>query len=229
VQRTKMSASKILVVMVSAGLIAGCQAADGTMQAPDTAAVSSIMKGLGAVDPNEKPIDYKPRAPLAMPADKTALPAPETRTAGTGSQDWPASGKNPEIEELRELYANANRTNNTLSPEQMRGFTLTGTSQTLGTNQTSRQRELASGAPMTPEELRNGGHGLSDGQEQAPVERLQRRYLTEPPTAYNQPSASAPFPADVKAAERQRVRDSEDPMSGALVDMRCLEAGRSDC
>ncbi|GGB52603.1 hypothetical protein GCM10011316_25800 [Roseibium aquae] len=227
-QRTKSIASKIVLLTLAGGLLAACQAADGTMQAPDTAAVNRIMQGLGAIDPNEKPIDYKPRAPLAMPADKSNLPPPETQTAGAGSENWPNAGKNPEIEELRALYANANRSNQPLSPEQMRGFTLTGVDRPSD-RQTQRQRELADGAHMTPEELQGRGHSLSSGEAETPTARLQRRYLTEPPTAYNEPSANAPFPTDVKAAEKQRMKDAEDPMSGALIDMRCLEAGRSDC
>ena len=72
--RTLVGFVKNSAVLVLLAGLAACQAADGTSQAPDVALVDTVMKGLGAVDPNEKQIEYKPRGPLAMPAEPTATP-----------------------------------------------------------------------------------------------------------------------------------------------------------
>ncbi|MTI00621.1 hypothetical protein [Roseibium sp. RKSG952] len=214
-----------------AGLIAlgACQAADGTNQAPDVALVNSVMSGLGAVDPNEKPIEYKPRAPLAMPSNPGSLPQPETQTAGRASENWPQNEKNQDLEDIKALYAGAGTMRNEpLTPEQMRGIKIEG----APAQQASASRgsdEFITGKKMTPEQLRQQGEAataLSRDSTIATQNQLpRRRYLTDPPTEYSVPSPDAPMPEVVKV-DQEKVRDEYD---SAPLDMRCLEDGGGHC
>ncbi|MBO6755208.1 MAG: hypothetical protein JJ902_02700 [Roseibium sp.] len=228
---------KGLGVVMACAALAACQAADGTTQAPDTALVGAIMSGLGAQDPNVKPIEYRARAPLAMPASMDALPAPETELAGARSEAWPENERNPELEQVRALYADPEnvRNENTdiprrrLSPDQMRGIRIIGVTDQRRPRTAAQQREdeLIGGAAMTPTEL-NAPTPFGGAEEEKPPATvvLQRRYLTEPPNTYNQPSPDAPLPEIIKTEER-KVRDEYD--GDQKVDMRCLEETGGDC
>ena len=59
--------------------------------------IRGIMHGIGAVDGNEKGIDYRERSPLVVPP-KLNLPPPETTTSAAPAPNWP---KDPEVEERR--------------------------------------------------------------------------------------------------------------------------------
>lgn len=220
-----MKSIKNCVLLLSCLGLAACQAADGTSQAPDIALVNGLMSGLGAVDPNEKPIDYKPRAPLAMPAKMDALPQPETEVAANNSGNWPTKEGNREFEELKEVYAKSNGTER-LTPDQMRGFTISNVdSRERRTAQDAREAELGEGAVMTRQELASG-HRSNVTEETVSIEsRLQRKYLTEPPTAYNEPSAAAPVPEIVRVEKTKE----ESALDNSLVDMRCLEETGGSC
>ncbi|WP_417685524.1 hypothetical protein [Roseibium sp.] len=228
--RTVISNIRLIIMSVLAGaVLAGCQAADGTSQAPDTALVASLMSGLGAVDPNAKPIDYKPRAPLAMPANKSALPAPETQVAGSQSEAWPKKQNNKDLEEVRAIYASAGgRHPERLTPEQMRGINIQS-NRPRDIAAEKREQELAEGERMTNAELKAQSVSANDLTKQANALTINslpaRRYLTDPPTEYSIPSADAPMPEIVKE-KRDAFRDEYD---SAPLDMRCLEETGGDC
>ncbi|MTI43380.1 hypothetical protein JM93_02147 [Roseibium hamelinense] len=214
------------------GLIAlgACQAADGTSQAPDTALVNSVMSGLGAVDPKAKPIEYKPRAPLAMPSNPTALPSPETQVAGRSSENWPENEVNQDLEDIRALYAQGGRDRNApLTPEQMRGIDIRGAPTVQATAADARANRLITGERMTNEELREQGNAANALQQENLVatqnQLPQRRYLTDPPTEYSVPSPNAPMPQVVEV-KTERPRDEYD---SAPLDMRCVERGGGHC
>lgn len=224
--RTDTKIIKNLFVMLAVLGLAGCQAADGTSQAPDTALVKSLMTGLGAVDPNEKPIEYKPRAPLAMPSKMDSLPAPDTAVAANEKTNWPTKEVNKEFEQLKKVYATSGTGSDKLTPEQMRGFTIKGTSPKQDTALSRRQAELGTGELMTREELANGHRQVSADTTINVEQRLERKYLTEPPAAYNAPAANAPVPTIVNV-KTERKRDISE--GSALLDMRCLEETGGEC
>lgn len=221
-------ASKGLAIAAIAALGA-CQAADGTTQAPDTALVQSLMSGLGAVDPNAQSIDYKPRAPLAMPAQNGQLPAPAAQTAGTNAENWPTQANNEELDRLREQFAveydqDGNPVQRT--PQQMRGFRIVGGN--AGPTEEERERarrniELLHGDTYTAEEFAASKDRYEqftvNKSEETAEEALQRKYLIDPPIAYNTPSPNAEMPSVVDT--RNNRRSGFDDMS-EKVDMRCL-------
>lgn len=231
--RTKNGLVKNLAVLAALLGLAACQAADGTTQAPDTALVSTIMKGLGAVDPDEKPIDYKPRAPLAMPSKTESLPEPETNVAGVNSPDWPKQQESEELRELKALYAGS--ADKRLTPEQMRGFKITGVTGTapLNTEEQRREAEIADGAPLTREEQKAEWERLQKLKAQqaglANNGLTQRRYLTEPPTEYSTPSPDAPLPEVVTKKVERKGRKKDPFDDDQRLDPRCLKGQAEYC
>jgi hypothetical protein len=236
VPRTMVEVAKRSFVLVLLAGLAACQAADGTSQAPDVALVSGLMKGLGAVDPNEKPIDYKPRAPLAMPSEPTKLPEPETDVAGINSEDWPKNQKNEQLTQLEELYASSGKRNSMnsepLTPEQMRGFKITGvTGQPRNLEEERRFSEITEGDKLTRAEQREEWERLQKlKSQQAGIDQsglATRRYLTEPPADFSTPSPDAPMPEIVKKKDRKPM--NYDPYSSEPIDPRCLEGNDRYC
>lgn len=223
------------VLAILAGL-AACQAADGTSQAPDVALVNSVMKGLGAVDPNEKPIDYKPRAPLAMPSEPDKLPEPETNVAGTNSENWPKQQQNQQLTEIEELYASSGKAGSMnsepLTPAQMRGFKITGvTGQGRDLATERRDDELTDGDTLTRAEQSEEWERLQKLKSQkAGIDQsglATRRYLTEPPTDYSTPSPDAPMPEVVN--KKAKKASNHDEYSAKPLDPRCLEGESEYC
>ena len=227
-------AKRGLALALLAGL-AACQAADGTSQAPDVAMVDSVMKGLGAVNPNEKPIDYKPRAPLAMPAEPGKLPEPETNVAGANSENWPQQRENQELTDLKAIYASAGKggsmNSEPLTPEQMRGFKITGTPTDRDLVAERRDNEITEGDTLTRAEQRAEWERLQQlKSQQAGVDQnglAQRRFLTEPPTGYSTPSPDAPMPEVVKKNNRKPT--NYDQYDSKPLDPRCLEGQSEFC
>lgn len=226
----------LLVAAVSA--LAACQAADGTTVAPDTALVNNLMAGLGAVDPKAKGIEYKPRAPLAMPAEGGNLPEPETRTAGAGAENWPQQRDDAEINALQARFAESvNHDDNParLRPDQMGGIEVVGVKRTELTPQQKaeleREMEQLDGARLTREELRAATlKGKAGNQDPVASQNaaLERKYLTQPPMAYSTPSAEAPMPmADVKVKKKSTKVQLDHEIS--RIDPRCLEGDASYC
>ncbi|NVK35299.1 MAG: hypothetical protein HWE23_12510 [Rhodobacteraceae bacterium] len=221
-----------LMLFVGAGtLLVACQAADGTSQAPDKALVNAVMTGLGAVDPNEKPIEYKPRAPLAMPANSGALPEPSTQVAGSKSAAWPKSNGNADLNRVKTIYADgSDDPSKRLSTEQMRGLNVS-TNKKRDFENEKRTQEILSGDEMTLEEMAAQSNNPNSPNSAAMLERkreqaLKREYLTQPPTAYSTPSENAPMPTLVETKKGGAKYDKYD---GARLDMKCLEETGGEC
>lgn len=213
-------------VSASALLLAGCQTGsdgftDGTTndEAPDVAMVRSFMEGLGAVDgKTEKKIEYKPRAPLAMPTKMDTLPPPENPDV---IANWPETN-DAELKRVQQAYANDGRGSGHLdgagrsSPQQARGLpSLAKDSSSRNVQQEIKLEDRLENGRMTPAELRTQKVGTVDtsnlmGADGQPV----RRYLIEPPTEYSTPAADAPMAAPKRVDRQPEVSDMEKVMNG---------------
>ena len=223
---------KTLPRFAAIGMIAAlgaCQAADGTNQAPDTALINSLLTGLGAVDPDVKPIEYSPRAPLAMPSEPTALPSPETKVAGANSADWPKEPENVELNKLKAIYAddpNADP-NEPLAPAQTRGFKIRGVdlSKPRDHDADRREDEIREGSPLTAAELNAAANKRRELEPElsSQIENSlsRRNYLIEPPVAYSTPSPDAPLPQAVEVRGKTRI-EPEDAIKQPLTP-HCLQ------
>lgn len=201
------------LVAVLAGFLGACSTGadgynDGTVaEAPDTALVKSILGGLGAVDPSEKPIQYAPRAPLAMPTKLDGdLPPPES--AETAS-NWPQAD-DAELQRVRAAYASSPLPGHRLTPEQLRGFPQLASTSARDAELEKKAQEELDGKRLSPDELtkkrtitKADTAKLFDASGQ-PV----RRYLIEPPVEYSTPAGNAPLVAPEK--EEKPVVDDWD-------------------
>lgn len=221
--------SRPLLVLIAAAGLAACEAPDGTTQAPDTALVAGLMSGLGAVDPSAKPIEYKPRAPLAMPSNMEALPQPETRVAGSGSEAWPKSQQNKDLAEIQQIYKGTDRMHSgVLRPEQMRGINIRNDA-SVDRVAESRDQELISGDKMTPAEMRAQNASANTLSKEAAGAsggaQLKRRYLTDPPSQYSVPTDGSSLP-EIK---EEKKATNFDPYDSRPLDMKCLEETGGAC
>ncbi|MBD8892961.1 hypothetical protein [Roseibium litorale] len=221
--------SRPLLVLIAAAGLAACEAPDGTTQAPDTALVAGLMSGLGAVDPHAKPIEYAPRAPLAMPSNMDSLPQPETRVAGKDSPSWPQSQQNKDLAEIQEIYKGTDRMHSgVLRSEQMRGINIRNDA-SIDRLAESRDQQVISGDKLSPAELRAQNSSANTLSREVAGNSneagIKRRYLTDPPTKYSQSSDGSKLP-EVKEDPKDA---NYDPFDGRPLDMKCLEETGGTC
>lgn len=196
--------------LVLGGLLGACSTgsdgfSDGEIkEAPDKALVRSILGGLGAVDQSEKPIEYLPRAPLAMPANLDGdLPQPEQAQTAA---NWPEKDET-ELKKIQAIYASSPLPGDRLTPEQLRGLPELA-SASRDPAEERKQANEADGERLPVEELtkkrklKKADTASLFGPDGQPI----RRYLIEPPIAYSTPVGDAPLVAPEKVQEAP-VRD----------------------
>jgi hypothetical protein len=156
--------------------------------------IHGIMHGIGAVDGNEKGIDYHERSPLVVPP-KLDLPPPETHAAAP-APNWP---KDPDIEEARkqrraEKKRDKSQEGWALTPEEMKVGTARVKSATTSDQPGNPYNAGGSDDPiLSPSKLGFKGFGnifsSGDKPESAPFPgEPARESLTQPPTGYQTPS-----------------------------------------
>ncbi|AXS39441.1 hypothetical protein D1F64_04500 [Breoghania sp. L-A4] len=175
-------------------------------EAPDVAAVKRVMTGIGLMDPQAQPIDYKPRAPLAVPPSTTTLPDPQADVANAENlpANWPRN-KDAELLALQrsrqatggEALREANRGPDRLSVEELQA----GTRASSRPARTAEQQKAAiqgmkdnPNNRLTPTQLRT--QKLIKPETASllgPDGKPTRRYLVEPPIEYSTPADSAPL------------------------------------
>ena len=199
-----------LLAGIALGL-SGCLSGQGGFygngsDAPDVAAVKRLMAGIGAIDPETKPIDYKPRAPLAVPPSTAALPDPEADVTEAANlpANWPRD-KDAELLALQKsreatgtaALREADRGPGRLSPEEIHsGQSLRSAAAPSAEEQQARLEEMKDNANnrLTPTELRT--LKLNKPQSTALFDangKPVRKYLIEPPVEYSAPAESAPL------------------------------------
>jgi hypothetical protein len=165
----------------------------GTGQAPEMALFREMTGGLLSRD-EEAPIEYQPRAPLVMPPTAEQLPPP-VETAAASDPAWPHDpDQNPSGP--RE-FGDDNPTDDINPDEYRRLRPLAGV---LPNQQQQRPPSEARGRLSENYAL---VHSRRERQafQQALAEaegygRTERRYLTDPPSAYREPAPTAPSSFD---------------------------------
>lgn len=185
-------------LLLLAGLLAGCaSSSDGFVEEgrnDDTVehnAVKSIMQGLGAVDPSERPIDYKPRAPLVVPPS-TTLPAPQT--AGVADPRFPRNPEDVADEQRRAaMKGEAGKDGRIMTPDELAKYSIPGAGKVD-------RYDPNPGRRLSPEELKGQGSTNEDAIKRA-TNPSGRKSLIEPPDSYRKPSPNAPVvPAEEKSS-----------------------------
>jgi hypothetical protein len=190
-ERTFARAALVAPLVVSAIALSGCVSSP-TYGTDKTAAAQLFddVSGAASIMPKRKdPIDYKPRPELVKPApgQKENLPPPQ-QSIETASADWPES---PEARRARiRADATAHQNDPNYQPEAV---------EDVQTDPEAVKKALAESGSShpprwTPED--------SNPQRAAEIQRrlaeqkqgdpTVRKYLSEPPLAYRQPSDAAP-------------------------------------
>ena len=192
------TAPSAFAVVILAALLSGCASStDGFVEegsdtgAVDTNAMKAIMTGLGAIDPHEKPIEFRPRAPLVVPP-KRELRAPVDAAAVTPS-NFP---RNPEdvADERRKaaLENDTGKDGRIMTPEELARYAIPGSGQ-------MRRYEDNPGRRLTPQEMTGQGQVNAEAIKRA-ENPAGRRTLIEPPDAYRKPSPNAPVAAPAETS-----------------------------
>ena len=187
------TAPSAFALVILASLVSGCSSSsDGFVEegsdtgAPDTNLIKGVMTGLGAIDPNEKPLEYKPRAPLVVP------PKRDLRTPVDPSATTPASfPRNPEdvaAEHRKAASENeVGKDGKIMTPDELARYAIPGSGKID-------RYDPNPGRKLSPEEMGGQARVNEDA-----IKRAQnptgRRTLVEPPDAYRKPSANAPVAA----------------------------------
>lgn len=175
--------------LVAALALAGCSTGgyetfsddtDGQPQSVEGSTIKGIMSAVGAIDPQTKPIEFKPRAALVIPP-KRDLKAPEDEDAQLAGRNFP---KNPE--DRRGGQAAGGDSAKVMSLAEQDKFS------NLPKAAAPRQHYPGQdGERMTPQELARG-HGGAGGSGQA-GQVAKRKTLIDPPDTYSKPAPNAPY------------------------------------
>lgn len=165
----------------AAAVLAGCMGSPtyGTGKTAN-AQLMEDLTGVLSINPGnkrEQEIAYKPRSELVRPASTQVLPAPQENLATAGNPAWPESPEQRR-QRIRQEATESGRAH----PE------LAGQSVGPARRGAYEDPEFAANQPMTrsnraevQQRIRQANQGDAN----------QRRYLSEPPTQYRVPSATA--------------------------------------
>lgn len=178
-----------------------------------------IMADIGMMPPSQKPIDYRERAPLAIPKSLD-LPKPEAANAATAGVAWP---KDPDESRRKaaEKKVQPGETNWNgpvligqyeiavpLSPTELRRERMEAQAITHPGGETATESTY-SAHRLTPAELKRGA---KKADVTASIAEPPRHSLTDPPPGYRVPAADAPWTAgkDINTHKQETYREAAD-------------------
>jgi hypothetical protein len=195
------------LVRLAAGAAALVVIASTGASAQEGVLAKNILGSIGIIPKDPPQIDYRQRAPLVLPS-KTDLPPPVPRSAvESRSANWP---KDPDVLAARKeaaddaLPAGSREIDRLgdgkrLSVEEMRQYRRTGGTVTP---QGSDRRYEAS--RLSPEELKLP----YEAEAKLDANKLERRYLSDPPQSLLNAAAGAPLKA---SADPKEIGDPDSP------------------
>ena len=179
------------------------------------------MLSLGSTNEEAKAISYAPRAELVKPSDTSVLPPPRDSVSAANDPNWPES---PEVRSARiKAAADAqNSRSDAISAE----FALSDKEGVTDEQRAANTRVSGSrysndrnDRPMNPQDLDSGREAfkrkLAESKQGSPTSR---KYLSEPPIAYRQPSASAPVgdPGIDEKVKEARIKGNGEGLGSKL-------------
>jgi hypothetical protein len=192
-----MTAHGSFARIAAAFLVGGTLATIPASAFAQTGLMKDVLNGFGLV-PAEKPdIDYRERPALVVPPSRD-LPAPEAPASTAVNPAWPSD---PDVARREKDLAEKNRPAGSddkarlqldprLSPDELRRGRVAGA---------PRVQEMAVGnrdnPVISPTELKRGSQDIKKINDNKP-KLADRSRLSDPPTAYLQPSPTAPLAPD---------------------------------
>lgn len=187
---TPPRATLAVTLVVAAAALAGCSStayepftAENAGEVEDEGLVKGIMTGIGAIDPREKPIEYRPRAALVVPPKKD-LRQPENIDAALADKQFP---RNPEDQSIDRPKGDTS------------GFLTLADQQKFSNLPVARQARpvqdpAEASKPLSPDKLASPPASEVAISEQA----RRKKTLLDPPKEYATPSPNAPFEEEQK-------------------------------
>jgi hypothetical protein len=178
---------------------------------------------IGLVMPGEDPaanIEYRERAPIVVPKNRAALPAPQPKAAEK-TKAWP---KNQEIarkeaERARAMAPRVDEVWNPVSRTELDRVRSQGGVQGPGAD-TSCSEPL--GRPCNQEafwsSLKNTRSASDDTKDLVPGKEASRQFLTDPPAGYRKPTTAQKYSFEIKKED-----DITDARAQAIQDKRRRE------
>lgn len=170
--------------------------------------ISDALQELGLSAPNQKPIDYRERAPLVMPSGRDLPPPREGESVAKSNPNWPTDPDAMRIRKMEEednlpvtetWRYKVNHDSNIVSPEELRASRWEGAGLV-----TEPAPNIPDNARVSPEELRRIKTNPNAAAEWAKREPRRQR-LTDPPPGYRSPSPNAPFAEEALAEQPRRT------------------------
>lgn len=184
-------ATLAVTLVVAAATLAGCATntyepftAENADEVEDEGLVKGIMTGIGAIDPRERPIEYRPRAALVVPPKKD-LRTPENTDAALAGKQFP---RNPEDQRVDRPKGGDTSAFLTLADQEKFSNLPQARSQRSSVSPEDAAR------PLSPDKLATPPAG------DVAVSNTARRKKTllDPPKEYATPSPNAPFEEEQK-------------------------------
>ncbi len=173
--------------------LAGCGSTYGTGKTSEQQLLEDVT-GVLALGPRDKErIEYKPRPELVKPPSTAVLPQPQDNIASASNPAWPES---PEQRLARiRAEATANQDNPNYRPPIVRDVATP-----------TQAAELQDFSKLSPQEQRAEVQRRRQMVNQG--DPTTRRYLSDPPLVYRQPSATAPVD-ELGKDEAQKEREAK--------------------
>ena len=178
--------------------------------------VSMVMPG----DTNpESRIDYRERAPLVVPKNREALPAPQPKAAER-TKAWPKNQETArkEAERARALAPRVDEVHNPVSRtelDRVRSAGVQGPGADASCNEPL-------GRPCNQEafwaSLKNSKSASDETKDLVPGKEASRKFLTDPPTGYRKPTTVQKYTFEVKKQD-----DITDSREQAILEKRRRE------
>ena len=182
-RRPPLTALPLLAAATAAAAIAGCSPRTyGTGQAPEMALFREVTGGLMSRE-KKQPIQYQPRAPLVMPPSPGQLPEP-VQTADAASADWPLDpDQTAEAAASDEFDPQA---------EYKRLKPLAGVMPRREGQETRPEENIQPAYDIVGDKQKREQFAKALAESKG-YGRTERKYLTDPPTAYRAPAETAPM------------------------------------
>lgn len=205
-ERTRRHAIASALLAASGLLVSGCMSGPtyGTDKTATEQLVGDVTGILSLAPKDRKQIDYKPRPELVKPAkgEVANLPTPQDGVAVTDNPAWPESPEQKRARLRAEATANVDKPG--FRPQIENDMPIaTAVAEPRGTNERFRESGVTPiGAPTLTQQRTEIKKRLAEQQQGSPASR---RYLSEPPLDYRQPSATAPV-GDIGEDEVKKER-----------------------
>lgn len=221
-----------IVTVAAAMMLAGCNTSYNYFKEDvaedsdrDTSLFGTALSMAGVIPEQQKAIEYKPRAPIAVPSTNE-LPTPGSSNTVRAAVNFPEDQDSAEARRRAELRSTlayegridevGNNSNINLTADQMAAGRRAGGGITQEAWKPNQDAFGNTSANLTKEQLktvvrapRKGGEILEDDGSPAP-----RKYLIQPPSEYRTPAETAALPErkEIKNSDwaRSRLYDVED-------------------